>query len=69
MTDVISPQQPNRLLRVSECADRLGLSVRSLWNLIADGKLPAVRISRRATRVLESDLEKFILQLKDQARR
>jgi excisionase family DNA binding protein len=35
------------LVSVPEAARMLSISVRHAWNLIADGKLPSVRLGRR----------------------
>ena len=58
----------SRLLRVSEAADRLGLAPRSVWDLLARGVIPRVRLGRRATRIAEADLEKFIAKARGEAK-
>lgn len=49
-----------RLLTIAECAKRLGITPRALWGWIAAGRLPVVRLSRRATRVRATDLKRFV---------
>ncbi|MFH2098944.1 MAG: helix-turn-helix domain-containing protein [Pseudomonadota bacterium] len=49
-----------RLLRVTAVAARLSVTTRHVYNLIADGRLPAIRVSSRATRVSEEDLEQYM---------
>lgn len=49
-----------QLVTVSEAADRLALSVRSVWGLIAAGRLPVVRLGRRATRIDARDLARLV---------
>ena len=49
-----------RLLKVQEVADRLGLSSRSVQSLIAARRLRVVRLSPRAIRVSEGDVNAFI---------
>jgi excisionase family DNA binding protein len=51
-----SPQ----LLTVADAARRLALSIRSVRTQIALGKLPVVRVSARAVRVMEADLAAFV---------
>ena len=57
------PTSPKRLVTIPEVATRLGVSVRKTWRLVAEGKLKTVRVGARGTRVIESDLERFIEQL------
>ena len=49
-----------QLLKIAEVARRLQCSVRTVWALIAAGDIRAVRLTRRATRVEEAELERFI---------
>ena len=58
-----------RLVTIPEVAARLGVSARKTWRLVAEGKLKTVRVGARGTRVIESDLERFIEQLSAEARR
>lgn len=59
--------RPVRLLRVSTVATRLDCSVRTVWHLIALGKLTAVRIGRRSTRIEEAEVERFVTDARRQA--
>lgn len=58
-----------RLLTVPEAASRLNLSSRSVWAMIADGRLPALRFGVRATRVDAADVERLIAEAKARAAR
>jgi excisionase family DNA binding protein len=48
------------LLNVAQVAARLSISQRTVWAMIADGRLPAIRLARRATRVDAADVERLI---------
>jgi len=50
----------NRLLRVPEVAERLGLQPSTIRKLIFRRELPVVRPTRRAVRVREEDVEALI---------
>lgn len=54
---------PATLLRVPTVAARLSCSVRHVWTEIAAGRLSAVRLGRRSTRVREADLRRYVQQL------
>jgi len=49
-----------KLLKVQEVAEILGLSADSIYAWASRGKLPVVRISRKAVRFRERDVEEFI---------
>ena len=52
-----------KLLRIPEAADRLGISRKSVYRLVYAGRLKAVPTgsgSRPAIRVVESSVDKFI---------
>jgi excisionase family DNA binding protein len=49
----------NRLLRVSEVADILGVGSTTAWALVANGNIPSVKIGR-SRRVRAHDLEDWI---------
>ena len=58
----------DRLLRVSEVAERLGVSVRTVWALRSSGEIPdAVKIAN-ATRWRRSDIETYIRGLRAENR-
>lgn len=50
---------PGRLIKLRDAAKLLGLSERWLWNRVAEGSLPVIRL-KGATRVTIRDLEKFV---------
>ena len=54
---------PLKLLTVPDAAARLGVSPRKIWKLIAEGKLPTVRVGDRATRISEAAMATFIADL------
>jgi excisionase family DNA binding protein len=54
---------PPKLLTVPDAADRLCVSHRKLWRLIATGALKSVRVGVRGTRVPESALTAFVASL------
>ena len=56
----------DRLLRVREVADTLAISVRAYYRLVADGQLPAPVKIGRATRIPQSDLTRYIENLKNE---
>lgn len=50
----------DRLLRVEEVAERLGISVRTVWSLRSSGRLPnAVKVGT-STRWRRSEIESYI---------
>jgi len=59
------PYNPNRLtLSRAEAADELGISVRTLTELIKDGRLTLRKInSARSARILRSDLLDFMQRM------
>lgn len=50
-----------RLVTVSEAAEKLRVSTRTVWRMIADGQLKAVHI-RGCTRVYLQSVEEFLKQ-------
>jgi len=52
--------QPERLLRVCEVAERLGIRVSTVRAWILRRRIPVVRVSPRAVRVPESAIRKII---------
>jgi excisionase family DNA binding protein len=53
------PTQPLRLLTTEQAAELLAVSVRTVKNLMIDGKLAYVKIGR-ATRVDPVDVDKYV---------
>jgi len=49
-----------RLLRVEDAAKILDCSKRHIFSMIARGKLRAVKLSARATRIAAAELERFV---------
>jgi excisionase family DNA binding protein len=48
------------LLKISNAAERLGISMPTARRWVASGKLPVKRLSPRTLRITEYDLEAFI---------
>ena len=47
-------------LTVHQVAERLNVSARTVWAWIAEGRLQAIRLGRRTTRISEDALEEFL---------
>lgn len=50
----------NRLLNVHHVAKRLGCCNNTIYTLIQDGSLKAIRIGKRALRITEASLNEFL---------
>ena len=62
-------EQVDRLLRVSDAADQYGLGERQLRQMIADGRLRAVRLKGlRAIRIPTSAMEQLVEEVGGGAR-
>lgn len=48
------------MLRVSDVAERLNVTPRYIWRLISEGRLTAVKLGPRCTRVAESEVARFL---------
>jgi len=57
---MIRKNKINHLFTVDEVAEKLRLGPRTVYRLIEDGKLKAIKISRKAYRISEKDLIQFI---------
>ncbi len=57
----------DRLLTVPEVAERLQLTPDGVYKLIQRGKIEAVRLSERKTRVPEAALDRYITELQSRA--
>jgi excisionase family DNA binding protein len=49
-----------KLYRINEVAKALGCSRRHVFTLVAQGRLRAVKLSRRATRIPASEVERLV---------
>lgn len=67
MTEKTNDQAAARLLRVGQVAERLAISQRAVWAMLAAGTLPAIRIGRRATRIDSRDVDRLVEELRAQA--
>ncbi len=56
----MNSQELPRLLTITEVSQILRISVTSTYRLIADKKLPCIRLSKRRMAVLETDLIAFV---------
>jgi excisionase family DNA binding protein len=56
----------DQLLRIPEVADRLSISDRAVWRLIATRKLPAPVKQGRCSCLFEADLATYLSGLRDQ---
>ncbi len=52
-----------KLLKVPDVSERLGISVRQVWRLIAVGAIASKRVGTRSTRVPETALANYIAKL------
>lgn len=59
ISSIYNVSEHDRLLQVSEVAEKLNIGKSLTYRLIKSGDLPAIRISN-CVRVTDSDLEKFI---------
>jgi excisionase family DNA binding protein len=50
----------NRLMKIGEAAQRLSLGTRTVWRLVEQGKLPAVRVGS-SVRFRETDVQSLIM--------
>ena len=59
------PPEPARdLLTAKDVARRLSIGVRTLWRLVADGKLPQpIRYTRKLVRWKTADIDRYIQSL------
>jgi predicted DNA-binding transcriptional regulator AlpA len=58
------PDQPPDLLTSRQVADRLSVSVRTLWRKLARGTVPApIRYNRKLVRWRTTDIEHYIATL------
>jgi excisionase family DNA binding protein len=61
--NVKRPARPT-LFGLDECADYLGISVKTLRRRIADGSIPAYRVANtRQIRVKQSDLDRLLQRI------
>ena len=64
-----STKQTPELLTIPQAARELGITARSLWGWISAGRIPVVRLSRRATRIRRVDLDRFVDSCTDHGKR
>lgn len=56
---LIMPELPE-LLKVGEIAEKLRVSRMTVYRLVTDGTLPAVRVGQRTIRVRRSDFMRYL---------
>lgn len=56
------------LLTVTEAADHLRVTTRFIRMLIADGRLPAMRLGRRAIRLRRDDVDDLLRPIQQEGR-
>lgn len=54
---------PRPLLKVTEAARYLAVCERTIWSLVAEGAIPAVRFGK-VVRIDKADLDEFIQRMK-----
>jgi len=54
-----------QLMTVADVADRLRISTRQVWRLIADGELETVRIGSRAVRVPTASVVAYVARQRE----
>jgi excisionase family DNA binding protein len=59
----------NDLMTVPEVAEFLGLAVGTVYHMVSQKRLPCVRLSARCLRFRRSDLDEFLANLAEGARR
>lgn len=59
---------PPRFLTISQVADELGYSERSVWRRIREGKIPTHRFDG-STRISREDLDRYIRQCRRELNR
>lgn len=62
MATSIFAEPEQRLLTVRQVAQRLGVTEWTIYQWSAKGRLPCIRMSRRALRFSEADIAKFQAQ-------
>ena len=60
---------PDKLITVKEAADRLSVSVRTVYRLMDSGALPSFRVGPKSRRISEVALDNFILQASQETAR
>lgn len=58
-----------KLHRVPEAAGEMNISVKTLWNWIAQGRIAVVRIGGRAVRIPQQEIDRLIEEGYSPARR
>jgi excisionase family DNA binding protein len=57
------------LLRVPDAAGKMNISVKTLWGWISQGRIGVVRLTGRAVRIPEAEIERIISEGYSPARR
>ena len=64
MSQNIAHPTEDTLLRVPQVAEILGVSKRSVWGLLSEGKLPRIRVRPRSTRIPLIEVREFVQRRK-----
>jgi excisionase family DNA binding protein len=64
-TPAPAENRPAGLLKSKQAAEWLNISQRHLSDLTRTGRIPAVRIGKKAVRYAEADLSRFVAQCRD----
>ena len=60
-----SPTSSETALTVHQVADQLNVSARTIWAWIASGRLRAIKLGPRTTRIPSAALEAFLADAQD----
>ena len=60
MPDDVAQTTPRTLIDSSAAAEMLGICRRSLWNLVAAGKLPVYKVSTRVRRFDVAEISAYL---------
>ena len=53
-------QSPEHALTVHQVAERLNVSARTVWGWVAGGRLRAIKLGKKTTRIPEGAIEEFL---------
>lgn len=55
--------QTQQILRPKAVSQKLGISIATFWRMVKDGRIKTVRIGKRATGVMQSELDRFLTDI------
>lgn len=59
VSQLLSRSQPMKLLTVPQVADRLAVSTRTVYRMVAEGQLETVKV-RGCTRIVQDSVARFV---------